>query len=284
MRFATDANAILEEIEKRNPRVEIDGVDYWVVEGDLIMSPSELRLYAIERAEEAQRRLHSVPVIERQGLLAKASTDGRIVRWSKRKELTYCICRVTFEHNETEYQQAVAAMEHATRDWESVCGIKFRHLDDFDSGSPGGSELPLFDVRRDRRYSNLLAAAFFPDSLKANRHIWIYDAFFDFWRNPYGIEGVLRHEVGHVLGFRHEHIREGAPTSCRQAYGYEDSADVIPLTHYDHTSVMHYQCPDARIDNPKWILTDKDQEGAQAVYGAPDGTRVPADDIMDYRD
>lgn len=47
------------------------------------------------------------------------------------------------------------------------------------------------------------------------------------------LEGILRHELGHTLSYRHEHTRPEAG-KC-----FED-ADWKPLTSYDGFSVMHY--------------------------------------------
>jgi hypothetical protein len=75
---------------------------------------------------------------------------------------------------------------------------------------------------------------------------------------------VLRHELGHTIGARHEHTRPEAGT-C-----YEDS-DWRPLTSYDAFSVMHYPQCHGRGD---WalILTAKDKFGAACLYGATAAT------------
>ena len=68
--------------------------------------------------------------------------------------------------------------------------------------------------------------------------------------NPYTLRGILRHELGHVLGFRHEHTRPEAGT-C-----FEDNS-WRPLTPYDSSSVMHY--PQCNGSNPGDLtLTDLD--------------------------
>jgi hypothetical protein len=78
--------------------------------------------------------------------------------------------------------------------------------------------------------------------------------------------GVLRHELGHVLGFRHEHIRSGAPPACPD----EDLWGTIDLTQYDPQSVMHYFCGGA--GSPELALTELDRIGSQKLYGPPFNT------------
>src|SRR5678815_2857671 len=54
--------------------------------------------------------------------------------------------------------------------------------------------------------------------------------------------GVARHELGHILGFRHEHPwAPGAPCSEQQTYT-APNVDLTGrrLTAYDQVSVMHY--------------------------------------------
>ena len=110
-----------------------------------------------------------------------------------------------------------------------------------------------------------IAAAFFPNDPPARRRVLIDPSFFD----PdlqFDPVGGLRHELGHVLGFRHEHIRSGAPPACPQ----EDTFDTVDLTQYDPQSVMHYFC--GGVGSPDLAITEVDRKGAQRVYGLPRGS------------
>jgi hypothetical protein len=80
--------------------------------------------------------------------------------------------------------------------------------------------------------------------------------------------GVLRHELGHVLGFRHEHIRSGAPAECP---GDDEAVKLFPFGEYDPRSVMHYFC--GPVGNPDLRFSAGDRKGAQQLYGAPLSTR-----------
>src|SRR5690606_9589374 len=66
---------------------------------------------------------------------------------------------------------------------------------------------------------------------------------------------------GHVLGFRHEHIR---PENAGNYFCYEDT-NFRTITEYDARSVMHYPQCDGEGD---WglALTEKDAEGARFFY------------------
>ena len=75
--------------------------------------------------------------------------------------------------------------------------------------------------------------------------------------------GVFRHELGHVLGFRHEQIRLASAKDC----GDEKFGLAKPLTPYDSKSVMHYLCGNGGDKNLR--ITEVDRFGAQRVYGLP---------------
>ena len=69
---------------------------------------------------------------------------------------------------------------------------------------------------------------------------------------------VLGHELGHVLGFRHEHTRPEAGT-C-----FEDN-NWRPLTPYDSSSIMHY--PQCNGTSDDLSMTDQDRSGIKEIYG-----------------
>lgn len=142
-----------------------------------------------------------------------------------------------------------------------VCGIRFEYLPTLDANPAQRAGRALFSVMHFDAQGKFIAAAFFPDDPPARRVVLIDPSFYR--AGGFDNAGVLRHELGHVLGFRHEHIRSGAPPGCPG----EPLYDTIDLTQYDPKSVMHYFCGGG--GTRALAITDLDRNGSQRLYGLP---------------
>jgi hypothetical protein len=187
------------------------------------------------------------------GALIVHRSGGADVKWTDAQKLniTYCVS-TTFG---ARYAETVSAMSSATGAWESAANVNFVHLSQYDSNCTGNQANVVFDVRPVQT-TQYLARAFFPNTSRKSRNILIDDSAYG--KNP-DVTGVLRHELGHALGFRHEHTRPESGT-C-----FEDTS-WRALTPYDSGSVMHYpQCNGTNT----WALTlsNSDKSGAAALYG-----------------
>ncbi|NVJ07236.1 pre-peptidase C-terminal domain-containing protein [Myxococcus sp. AM001] len=198
------------------------------------------------------------------GQLIVHRVGGADAKWSdtQKLNLTYCVS-TTFGSN---YNRMVQAMASATGTWEAAGHVKFVHVSAQDSNCTASNNNVLFDVRPVNAGGQYLARAFFPGDARSSRNV-LFDASAFQPLGVWTLEGITRHELGHVLGFRHEHTRPESGT-C-----FEDS-NWRALTTYDGASVMHYpQCNGTQ--NGDLVLTTKDVQGIQALYGTPNGEPPP---------
>ncbi len=173
--MAETAEEIFDYFKEHKPQATLDGIAYWLVEGDLLMDENELWAYAIERAAmDADDQGES-----RQGLMAATSADKRIIRWRQGKVLAYFVRYSTFP-SDAHYQTVVDNMRKATSAWERECGVKFKHLVELDKAANVGPGAALFDViyvpasQVTEKTKNVLASAFFRDKPKESRHVRVF--------------------------------------------------------------------------------------------------------------
>ncbi len=176
--------------------------------------------------------------------------------WSARQaqDLTYCVS-TDFG---ADHSAVVDAMEAGGNQWEgATAAVDFTHDASQDENCSTSNNNVLFSIEPVTGAS-YVARAFFPSSSKSTRNVLVNtDQIFS--SGSWTADDVLAHELGHTLGFRHEHTRPEAGT-C-----FEDN-NWRPLTPYDASSIMHYpQCNGASSD---LSMTEQDREGIRSVYGS----------------
>jgi len=219
----------------------------WIADGDTTFADEKLL-----------REFYDNNVMQGQLIVNRIGTADDVWDAVTRKNLTYCVSD-TFGTRKAAVVQAMAA---ASAEWMAVADIKFIYDSSKDSNCTASTAV-VFDVNPVNVNGQYIARSFFPSTARSTRNVLIDNSAFTSSGDP-TLTGVLRHELGHTIGFRHEHTRPEAGT-C-----FEDN-NWRALTPYDQASVMHYpQCNG--ISSWALVLTTLDKQGATLLYGAPGGT------------
>lgn len=248
------------KLKSQLKKITIDENEFYIAEGDLLLDEDELLIHAQELdVKERVFKLSHYPSSSSNDKLLGIVNNGKLVRWAPGFILTYCVLKSTFQ-NEKHYKIVRKNMLAATKDWEETCGIQFKHISALDKSNSIKPEGVVFTVRGIQANGAFIASAFFPTYPKNRRKIRIDPSYF---KTSFNKIGVLRHELGHVLGLRHEHIKNGAPADCLD----ESQENTKSLSKYDPKSVMHYFC--GGVGSKQLSISQLDIKGSQKLYGPP---------------
>ncbi len=193
----------------------------------------------------------------------KTLEDGLIVntvngaddKWSLSQvgNLTYCVSNKFG----TDKAGIVAAMEGGAALWENASSaVYFVYVPAEDASCNTRNNRVLFSVEPVST-TQYIARAFFPSTSKRSRNVLVDDSIFT--SGSWTPSNILGHELGHTLGFRHEHTRPESGT-C-----FEDN-NWRPLTPYDSVSIMHD--PQCNGGSENLSFSSYDAQGVRALYGS----------------
>jgi hypothetical protein len=188
-----------------------------------------------------------------EGLIVN-TVGGADDKWSAAQalNLTYCVS----DKFGARKADIVNAMNGGSSLWESAAPrINFVYIPSQDASCTTRNNSVLFSVEPVQT-SQYIARAFFPSSPKRSRNVLVDDSI---WTSgSWTPANILGHELGHTLGFRHEHTRSTA-SGC-----YEDNQWRALTSTYDRSSVMHY--PQCNGSSSNLSMTSTDRQGAALLY------------------
>jgi len=219
--------------------VHIGNNVYYIIEGDLLISASELQKRLAKTRHAQKNFAQPQHLLTEKAIIKFDLPTNDTVKWRK-FPITYCIDRASFSSVANGYNRVKTSVQQAVIDWENVCGVKFVYHSELD-GRPGlilGKDIDFIISYKAITSDNYVSTSFFPEDPQNLRMLLVYAAY---WNTPYNPVGVFRHELGHVLGFRHEESINSPdiPSYCRQTPTPGQTSIGI---RYDNVSVMHYYC------------------------------------------
>lgn len=226
----------------------------FIVDGDIALADEDaLFQYYLDYLDQ-ERAVEGFGVSKKSLLVDRVGGADNIQTWARRYQMTYCVS-TSFG---TRYDQVVTTMAAAARSWADQVGVDLLHDASQDTNCTASNNNVYFDVNPVT--DTYFARAFFPNDGRSARNVLITSSAFTTTSGGRDFEGILRHELGHTLGFRHEHIRLANPCTT------EANTNNRALTVYDEQSVMHY--PQCRTPaGGGYRQTELDYDGARSLYG-----------------
>jgi serralysin len=233
--------------------ITIDSDRYFVLDNDILLNDDGLERFF---QDYLQRRIKA----QAQALYVKNGFYQRLNQ--TRFPLVYGIYKKSFGDTSYGYQFLSRAMKKAALDWSKACGVSFHHNPEYDDDSSflnrkHPPENFYFMIRGISMYKQD-AASFFPDTPPADRVLY----FNTLLKDTTLMTGILRHEIGHILGFFHDLTGSSSMCNDGSRNGIKAVGDA------DLFSIMRKHCyiKGKFVGARNLVLTETDEKAARTIY------------------
>lgn len=240
---------------------------YFFYQGDLLMDATTFQRRLSEEIMRSHLEQQQVKFFKpkQDVFIGYDEATNDTVKWDK-FPIRFCIRKSSFSSVPSGYEALRSNLLQAMANWSGVCNVKFDYVEAADIAAnhrPFNLDF-IVQMENPGRPVWEAAAAFFPNTPPALRVLRIMPLY---WSTPKDKVGILRHEIGHILGFLHEHAArvDLAPLECRQYYPETVLPGKPVIVEYDAMSVMHYFCGGA--GTMEMSFSKNDSLGFAAIYG-----------------
>ncbi len=228
--------------------------DYYVVEGDLLLTKEELIALLTNRDSTGRQ-------VDAESKLVVNLVQGKedIYPETGGRTLNYAVDKSSFP-SEQYYNEVVKNLGVAAREWQEACpgcAVRFVHLAEHDPAP--SHEKVSFIVRYHDAKGSYSVSAFFPHQSPQKRYINIDPSYFKTGNNG---EGLFRHALGHALGYRHH--QSSVVRGC-----YKEGETWKRFVEDDTETTMKYYCGGERGLDLK--ISDSDARGHRRLYSGEAG-------------
>jgi serralysin len=234
----------------------------YTIEGDIVVGEERLRAYYFQVVRPALARQSVAGEIEQSSQpLILLNVGGVDQKWNHtdKLNLTYCVSTATFGAN---HQRVLNSMKAAALAWQINANVDFRHVPSQDANCTDSNTNVLFDVN-EVDMTDAHAKAFAPNEPDRSLRRLKIDVGFVAMAGS-ALNGVVMHELGHILGFHHESSRQTLSLNpCENWQG----PHWRPLSDFDSSSIMSCNVFERGLVS----LTRTDGVAAGCLYGYPPG-------------
>lgn len=200
-----------------------------------------------------------------------SQTNGKDNIWpaAVRRDLTFCVSNAFGAYK----PQIVSAMTGAAADWVTASAGKVRHVyvPAQDAACTNTNTAVVFNVvPMNPPLARVNAIAFFPSYPRERRQLRInLGQFFGPTPTRSPLVGVMRHELGHTLGLRHETlhrdiVKQYGPRCLEDLFYREVLGPIEDIESVMTTAVC--LGADLQNTNPNRTISFKDRIGIQLIY------------------